>query len=140
MASVTRARKCSSVRLMHCQHSLAPTTRANHPTQTQCNNRRRLWVVVLAQTDLESDGPVLLIVCGLHKARLARGGGIVASEQVQTPAIPDSSDRVIEFAVGKRVVGWTVEEWIAFLDRNPDATLPAGVGGALVKHFRERSA
>lgn len=84
MESVSRVRKCSEPNLTRCQHQLAPATRANHPTQTECRNRRQLWLVVLAQMDIESDGPVLLIVCGYHKARLERGGGIVAAEQVTT--------------------------------------------------------
>ncbi len=82
MESVTHARTCSERRLMYCQHGLAATTRANHPTQTECQNRRQLWLVVLAQMDIESDGPVLLIVCGYHKARLDRGGSIVAAERL----------------------------------------------------------
>lgn len=82
MEFATNARRCFSSRQMHCQHSLAPITRKNHPAQTECQNRRQLWLVVLAQTDIESDGPVLLIVCGYHKARLSRGGGVVAAEQV----------------------------------------------------------
>lgn len=52
-----------------------------------------------------------------------------------TPLIGDASDRPIELAKGKRVNYWTVEQWLDYLRRNPDATLPAGVGGAIVAHF-----
>lgn len=84
MASVTSAPRCSTNNLTSCQHQTGAGTRAKRPTNPGCQNRKRLWVVVLAQSDVESDGPVYLIVCGYHKARLARGGGIVAAEQVTT--------------------------------------------------------
>lgn len=38
----------------------------------------------MALAQMELDGPALLIVCGRHKQRLARGGGVVAAEQVAT--------------------------------------------------------
>lgn len=36
----------------------------------------------------------------------------------------------------RRVGNWTVEQWLAYLERNPDATLPSGVGWAIVEHLR----
>lgn len=56
-----------------------------------------------------------------------------------TPAIPDSSDRVISLASGKRIQGATVPEWLQWITRNPDCSLPSGVGGALLAHFAERA-
>ena len=58
------------------------------------------------------------------------------SDTPVTPAIPDGSDRDIRLAHGKRIHGWTVVEWIAYFDRNPDATAPGGVAGAIVLHFQ----
>lgn len=57
-----------------------------------------------------------------------------------TPLLGDSSDRQIELAKAKRINGGTIPEWIDWLTRNPDATLPAGVGGALVAHFEHELA
>lgn len=71
-----------------------------------------------------------------------------------TPIMPDSSDRVIEMSKAARVSGWYVDRslvpaddaiaaamptWIEFLERNPDATLPNGVGGAIVEFLRKQS-
>jgi hypothetical protein len=96
-------------RVMCCQHPLAPITRRNHPRQTQCQNRKKFWVVALAQMEL--DGPALLIVCGRHRQRLMRGGGVVASEPVvpvkELPAPPVLALKLICQACG--AVLWKME-------------------------------
>jgi hypothetical protein len=85
MESVIRARACSDNRRTRflCQHPTAATTRAKRPRQPACQSRTPRYAVVMAQADVESDGPVLLIVCGFHKARMARGGAIVAAERIE---------------------------------------------------------
>lgn len=57
------------------------------------------------------------------------------TDQAAAPLIGDSSDRTIELSKAKRIQGWTVEEWVAFVRRHPDATLPGGVGGAIVESY-----
>lgn len=48
--------------------------------------------------------------------------------------MPDPADRK---SVGsRRWGGWTVEDWIAWLERHPDGCLPSGVGRAIVDHLR----
>lgn len=64
-----------------------------------------------------------------------RGRGDTMTTAPYDPTLPligDSSDKSISLAASTRIQGWTVDEWIAFLERKPDATLPGGVGGALV--------
>lgn len=50
-----------------------------------------------------------------------------------SPTLGDPADRVM---TNKRVGNWPVSRWIEYLDRNPDACLPSGVGAAIVEHLR----
>ena len=61
---------------------------------------------------------------------------------VRTPLLGDSSDKVIDLSKGgvnregqRTFHGWTIREWVDFLHRQPDATLPNGVGKALVDYY-----
>lgn len=74
-----------------------------------------------------------------------RGGWQMTGEQGQVvqPAIPDSSDKPIDLSQGgvmnregqRLFHGWTIREWVEFLHRQPNATLPNGVGKALVDYY-----
>jgi hypothetical protein len=52
------------------------------------------------------------------------------------PLAPDPADKGADQfqprATARRTGGWTVQQWIDYLRRHPDATLPSGVGGSLV--------
>jgi hypothetical protein len=48
------------------------------------------------------------------------------------PIMGDGSDKEISLATAKRIHGWTVEQWIDYVRRNPDCTVPGGVACAIV--------
>lgn len=47
--------------------------------------------------------------------------------------IPDPAEGKIEPHKQKYIKGWTIDKWIAFIKRNPECTLPSGVGHRLVQ-------
>jgi hypothetical protein len=55
-------------------------------------------------------------------------------------AMPDGSDKPNELSRNMRNLhGWSIEEWIAAIKRQPERTLPNGVGGALVAYYEQRA-
>ncbi len=51
-------------------------------------------------------------------------------------AIPDPAEAK-QTTSPVKIQGWDVEKWIAYIERNPNATLPSGVGSMIIRWFTE---
>jgi hypothetical protein len=48
-------------------------------------------------------------------------------------AIPDASDKEIRYDKNEFIQGWRIDKWVDYIKRNPNCTLPSGVGAKLVQ-------
>lgn len=48
----------------------------------------------------------------------------------------DPAEKGGELHTSKRIQSWTIERWIQFIEEHPECSLPNGVGGRLVTHYK----
>jgi hypothetical protein len=56
-----------------------------------------------------------------------------------TQKIGDPAENHVAYNPEKKFYhGWTVERWIQFVAKNPDCTLPGGIGRAIIAYYETR--
>jgi hypothetical protein len=53
------------------------------------------------------------------------------------PKIPDPAEMYKGLAGKDKISSWTAEQWIDFVERHPDCTLPGGVAKMILDHFNK---